>query len=245
MAPGTDGAWRDPADSDKSKGGKIRNLTTREKEMAKSLFKESLMVNEIKVSTGKYLGIMPGKKWAIGVNNTIYVGEEFFTDKSLLDDFSKNNHGRHFFIHEVTHVWQKQMGYSVEIKSGGGALSWLENMYDKYAYPLSDEDVFEKNYSFGVNYSLEEQAELLSDYYIRIMLNATNHKCNIRGKLPTDLKRAYERVLKDFLANPADQANLPYQSISEKIEIVKKEVGYYISDKSITDFGINLMKQYY
>ncbi len=44
-------------------------------------------------------------------------GEIYFPDEVYKDDFSKSNASdRHFFIHEMVHVWQHQLKYPVKKK---------------------------------------------------------------------------------------------------------------------------------
>ena len=120
-----------------------RFLTDGEKNMARSVFAESLKLEGIRVVAHRL--ILPN--YAMSPNGHIY-----FNLKNWSDDFSKEGLGtQSWLIHELTHVWQIQQGISVIRKA---------MLNRRYRY------VFEHGKQF-LSYGVEQQAQMVQDYYIR------------------------------------------------------------------------------
>jgi len=82
-------------------------------------------------------------------------GNIYFHPDDYLDDFSTGSAGtRAWFMHEMTHVWQKQQGMSVT----------LRGVFDRnYRYlPLVTAPPGRSFYSFGI----EQQGDIVRDYYL-------------------------------------------------------------------------------
>lgn len=90
-----------------SKNDNSRTLTSGELAMAQSLFKDSIDYAKIKIHSEEYLpfGLQP--------DNTAMTpnGEMYFNPDYYKDDFSLLPNDRHWFMHEMVHVWQYQLGY--------------------------------------------------------------------------------------------------------------------------------------
>jgi hypothetical protein len=112
------------------------------------------------------------------------------------EDFSvvKEIKYRQHFIHEMGHVWQRALGYWVMTV---GMLRHALN----YDYKLDDS----KKLS---GYDMEQQPEIIADYFCMKYLGSTKALREENPYSSADL-HLYEKVLKDFLANPSDKNNLP------------------------------------
>lgn len=81
-------------------------------------------------------------------------GEMWFREQIYKDDFSASSvliEDKHLFMHELGHVWQHQNGQWVRMR---GLLSWAADYY------------YELNKSRLIDYSLEQQASILADYWL-------------------------------------------------------------------------------
>ena len=115
-------------------------------------------------------------------------GEMYFNKDYFREDFSASfPRNRHWFIHEMVHVLQHQLGYPVKwrgtIRLGVG-----------YEYTLAAD----KRLS---DYNMEAHGDIVEDYFARTELNDPSV---IKQKSNRDpgLIPLYRTVLADFLANP-------------------------------------------
>lgn len=93
-------------------GGK-RSLTAGEVAMARKLFKDALDYTVVKVHNDEYLpfGLQPDDT-AMAPN-----GEIYFNPAHFKEDFSQeSNRSKRWFMHEMVHVWQYQLGYPVRLR---------------------------------------------------------------------------------------------------------------------------------
>lgn len=99
-----------------------------------------------------------------------------------------------WFMHEMTHVWQYQLGYPVLWR--GAVRLGLD-----YAYTLRERTSLS-------DHNMEAQGNILSDYFYFKVLGGL--QISRKGKLyqARDLP-VYEKVLRSFLDNPSDKGNLP------------------------------------
>jgi len=172
--------------------GAARGLTPGEMGMARHLFGDSIDYGRVKVHNAEYL------PFGMQRNDTVMTpnGEMYFPKDIFEEDFSsEDQRDQHLFMHEMTHVWQGQMGMFVRLRGLG---SWAA----RYKYRLS----VKKKLS---NYGMEQQASLLSDYYILIFYgrSAWNELHDCKNPEP-DILSVYQAVLSDFLKNPADRSVL-------------------------------------
>ena len=120
----------------------------------------------------------------------LYLNKDYFVEDYSVLDFDN----KHFFIHEMVHVWQHQLGYPVKWR---GAI----RIGLSYKYTLSDKKLLN-------HYNMEAQGDLLADYW---------SLTNFPGEAPRKMKETkhakdlllYQSVLKNFLKNPSDKKNLP------------------------------------
>lgn len=120
-----------------------RPLTDGEKHLAKSVFGDSLVLDNIRLKSAWWVL----KGYAVAPNGNIYYHKDDWRADFSHDTLAK----RAWLIHELTHVWQVQQGINVLFKA-------LFNR--KYSYVIEHTKPF-------LRYGVEQQASMVEDYYIR------------------------------------------------------------------------------
>lgn len=157
--------------------------------MASLLFGNALDYRRVRIHSRRYLpfGLQP-RNCAMAPNGNIY-----FHHTRCLADFSRGDPpAQHWFMHEMVHVWQHQLGYPVRLR--GAVRVGLS-----YRYALAPGCTL-------ADYNMEAQAELLADYFV------LKHLClplAMRQPEYHDALALFDAVLADFLRDPADRAGLP------------------------------------
>lgn len=166
-----------------------RLLTAGEVAMARSLFGLSVDYSRVRIHNEEYLWFgLQDDDTAMTPN-----GEMYFNPKRFKEDFSASGFGDSlWFMHEMVHVWQYQLGYPVKLR--GAVRIGLS-----YSYTLEDTK------RLG-NYDMEAQGNILSDYWA--LKNFKTPPLLSERKHSDDLTM-YEKVLETFLADPSDKASLP------------------------------------
>ncbi|WP_017518336.1 type VI secretion system Vgr family protein [Pseudomonas nitroreducens] len=175
--------------------GDERELTAGEIAMARTVFKDAIDYSKVKVHHGGWWLFMGFQNTAVTPN-----GEMYFPKSTgyYRDDFSSTGRGRDkaLFIHEMTHVWQYQLGYWVKwhalwVTSRGSAA---------YQYELKRDGLLS-------NYNMEQQGEIVSDYYMICIEKTPGSVWNFsnRNKDPALLAS----TLRNFLVAPSSDDNLP------------------------------------
>lgn len=170
--------------------GGYRPMTIGEILMVECIFGTSIKYHEVKIYKRKFIFFQPDDT-TMAPDGNIWFNPGFFEeDFSAQPSLSKKAH----FIHEMTHVWQKHLGYPVMLR--GAIRIGLD-----YQYKLSEA----KKLS---NYNMEAQGEIISDYF---MLKHLNQPQSVSVKEYRDVKYIplYEKVLSEFLADPANKKNTP------------------------------------
>jgi hypothetical protein len=165
-----------------------RGLTPGEMRMASLLFGGALDLARVRVHGRRYLPLVQPKNCAMTPNGSIY-----FHPSCFLPDYAAGDpHTIHWFMHEMVHVWQHQLGYPVRLR---GAL----RIGLSYRYELRPDATL-------ADYNMEAQGDLLADYFaLKYMRNTrVMRQRRYAGQLAL-----YERVLARFLAAPRDPDNLP------------------------------------
>ncbi|WP_229509447.1 Rhs element Vgr protein [Massilia sp. CCM 8734] len=164
-------------------------MTPGEIKMASRLFGESIDYARVEVHARRYLpfGLQP-KNCAMTPNGTIY-----FHHSRCLPDFSAGSeHARHWFMHEMVHVWQHQLGYPVWWR--GGVRIGLSYVYELAAHKtLAD-------------FNMEAQGDLLADYFVLKFLRSSTAMEQQRYARSLGL---FETVLAGFRHDPAGRNHLP------------------------------------
>ncbi|WP_223533285.1 DUF2345 domain-containing protein, partial [Pseudomonas sp. GL-RE-20] len=175
--------------------GKKRSLTSGEIAMARTVFKDAVNYSKVKVHHGGWWLFVGFQNTAVTPNGEMYYPE---STKYYRDDFSstKDDRDKALFMHEMTHVWQYQLGYPVKKKG----LTVSSRGAEAYEYSLFNDGKFS-------NYNMEQQGEIISDYYIICVvgnpLGVWDQK-NV-GKSPELLSA----TLGSFLNDPSSKKNLP------------------------------------
>jgi hypothetical protein len=165
-----------------------RPLTFGEIAMASAVFGDAIDYSKVRVHQRRYLpfGLQP-KNCAMSPNGSIY-----FHRSCFLEDFSTaSENGKHWFIHEMVHVWQHQLGYPVRLR---GAL----RIGLSYRYELGPGKTL-------ADYNMEAQGDLLADYFVLKHLGSPRamRQPGYAGSLAL-----FESVLGGFLADPAHHSHL-------------------------------------
>ncbi len=164
-----------------------RPLTAGEIELASLLFHDAIDYRRVRIHARRYMPFQPSN-CAMTPNGHLY-----FHASCFLDDYAQATAAsQHWFIHEMAHVWQHQLGYAVRLR--GAVRIGLPYNYDLApGKKLAD-------------FNMEAQGDLLADYFALRHLgsSACMRQTRYAGSLPL-----YEQVLAGFLANPGAAANLP------------------------------------
>jgi hypothetical protein len=156
--------------------------------MASLLFGDAIDYARVRVHNRRYLpfGLQP-KNCAMSPNGSIY-----FHHSCFLADYAAGDPGaRHWFMHEMVHVWQHQLGYPVHLR---GAL----RLGLAYRYELRPDATL-------ADYNMEAQGDLLADYFV---LKHLARPEVMRQPRYRDSLALYETVLAHFLRAPASRRNL-------------------------------------
>lgn len=176
-----------------------RLLTPGEMSMVTSVFKNAIVLSQVRVRKGT---LLPNQgKYAITPFGEIYWPQKYYSQDYSIKEFDD----QHFFMHEMTHIWQFQMGMHVAMR---GAFSLMAD----YEYALEENKLLS-------DYGMEQQACIIADYYILknfgydSWLQITNQK--YKGSYPKNKQlvqqywlKMYENTLCLFLKNPKDKKAL-------------------------------------
>ena len=156
--------------------------------MASLLFGGAIDYARVRVHDRRYLPLLQPKNCAMTPNGSIY-----FHHSCFLPDYSAGQPSAvHWFMHEMVHVWQHQLGYPVRLR---GAVRFKLS----YHYDLREDATL-------ADYNMEAQGDLLADYFA---LKFMHQPGAMRQRRYAQALALYETVLAGFLADPADRANLP------------------------------------
>ncbi|MCO6514401.1 MAG: hypothetical protein J6589_08030 [Snodgrassella sp.] len=184
-----------------TKKGESRLLTPGEISMVTSLFKTAITVTSVRVYNDTRLPFQSKFGYAVTPRGAIYWPEDAFKEDYSVEDIWRI----HWFIHEMTHVWQYQMGMCVMCR---GVL----NKITPYEYKLTPEKLLS-------DYNMEQQAAIISDYYL-----LDKYGCDTWSKRSKEKNKgksfkngkiklfywldAYKQCLYLFLKNPKDKKAL-------------------------------------
>lgn len=169
--------------------GEKRPLTAGEIEMCQMIFKDAIDYRLVYVHKGEYFPFgLQDDDTAMTPN-----GEIYFNPKHFLEDFScAAGSLQVWFVHEMVHVWQHQMGYAVKWH---GMQRWNLD----YNYTL------DPGKRLG-SYNMEAQGNIVADYFALTVLNSPAFVRETQHALDIAL---FETVLSEFRSNPRNEANLP------------------------------------
>jgi hypothetical protein len=170
--------------------GKSRGLTSGEISMAKLLFKQSVDYGKVKIFNREYLwfGLQPNDTAMTPDGNMYFNPSRFQEDFSAAEDFGTQL----WFMHEMVHVWQYQLGYPVKLR--GTVRIGLS-----YRYALEPGKTL-------ADYNMEAQGNLLSDYWAVVLVGSPPALWQDTSR---DKSALLAEILSGFIADSADKRNLP------------------------------------
>lgn len=173
--------------------GEARALTQGEIEMCRRVFADAIDYTKPRVHNREYLwfGLQPDNT-AMAPNGNIYFNPKYFSE-----DFSDpgDPQNQWWFMHEMTHVWQHQLGYPVKWR---GAL----RVGLGYEYVLAEDRKLS-------DYNMEAQGNILADYFALCVLRNPYAMRQADYRNRPDAPELYKKVLAEFLRDPSDRGNLP------------------------------------
>jgi hypothetical protein len=176
-----------------------RPLTPGETAMVALLFGAAIDPARVRVHNRPYLpfGLQP-TNCAMTPNGSIYFHHSCF----LPDYAAADLPAKHWFMHEMVHVWQHQLGYPVRLR--GAVRIGL-----RYHYTLREGALL-------ADYNMEAQGELLADYFALRYLGKPEA---MRQRRYAHSLALFESVLAGFLRDPASRANLPRGTVARLLRI--------------------------
>ncbi|AWD01887.1 type IV secretion protein Rhs [Klebsiella aerogenes] len=131
------------------KPGGTRLITTGEIGLLRALYNYGIRYNTVWIHRESYLPFnLQPIDIAMSPNGEMWFREDTYShDFSMEVDVQK----KHRFMHELMHVWQAQHGMFVRTRG-------LFSRFADYSYSLDKENIR--------HYSLEQQASLVSDYWL-------------------------------------------------------------------------------
>lgn len=160
-----------------------RPLTSGEMKLARSVFGDSIDYGTVRVSPEKFGGMdfLP-EGTAMAPNGNLFMPGCYCNDYSAKDIYTQG-----LFIHEMTHVWQYQNKVLAPIVEAAKLnVKYKFNYNAAYAYALDAKKDL-------LDYNMEQQASIVQDYFV------------LKHKPVHDVgeKQLFEKVLKNFIADPA------------------------------------------
>ncbi|MEL7937115.1 type VI secretion system tip protein VgrG [Pseudomonas delhiensis] len=175
--------------------GDERTLTAGEIAMARRVFQDAIDYSRVKVHHGGWWLFLGLQNAAVTPNGEMYFPKNTGFYK---DDFSStaNDRDKALFMHEMTHVWQYQLGYRVKWH----ALWVTSRGASAYQYQLTASGTLS-------DYNMEQQGEIVSDYFMVCVLQKPKFVWDPANssKSPVFL----ESTVRKFLSDPSDTSNLP------------------------------------
>ena len=192
------------------KVGSKRLLTSGEIAMSRLIFKDAIDYSKVWIHLGGLIHTKTGN--AMTPAGEIYLPKD---DYLTTPDYSKAlGQDRHWFIHEMTHVWQYQMGAStgwlgINQLCKGGYTSEVnsvdsDNELEAYDTDLGGRDLNKKFQDFN----FEQQGRIIEFWFDACYLQKVNPKRDHHQK-SLQLLGYVEKILRDFLLNPSNKNLLP------------------------------------
>lgn len=190
-----------------------RRLTEKEIIMCRSVFKDSIQYKDVwVVMQGFVISLLDTAVTPIGRIITI-PRKEYIENQ----DFSNAAPSlKHWFIHEMTHVWQNELGFKSlpklkrvcrleYFKTTESADNTTGEDLVPYATDLMGRDIY-KNFN---EFNYEQQGRIIELYFDAKFLKYSQPQRK-HHQLSIKLKDYVMRTLKDFINNPSDKSLLPY-----------------------------------
>ncbi|WP_332847689.1 Rhs element Vgr protein [Massilia sp. S19_KUP03_FR1] len=155
--------------------------------MASLLFRDAIDYARVRIHGRRYMPFQP-RNCAMTPN-----GQMYFHASCFLDDYAQASlANRHWFMHEMVHIWQHQLGYPVRLR---GAI----RIGLSYAYRLRPDATL-------ADFNMEAQGDLLADYFVLKFLQRPEA---MRQPQYAHALALYDTVLESFLVAPGSRRHLP------------------------------------
>lgn len=159
--------------------------------MARSVFGDAIDYARVRVVRGSFLPFnLQDQNTAMTPRGSIH----FMPAQYRLDFSREDAGGKLFFIHEMVHVWQWQLGYNCMLHGLLLALSGGYFRQRAYRYDIRNQP------RRLASYNMEQQAELIAHYFGATQLGLASY----RAQLPF-----LRGALEGFLRSPGDAGLLP------------------------------------
>jgi type VI secretion system secreted protein VgrG len=173
--------------------GHERSLTAGEIRLARLVFGDAIAYERVKVHDHAYwmtLGLQP-KNTAMAPNGEIYFGRELYRDDYSVEPL----HMQHLFVHEMTHVWQYQLGYAVKRVR-------IPRPRMRYDYELDGSKELR-------NFNMEAQGNILADYFLTVFRSSQSQVSQREYRADATYGVLLQKAVRRFLMDPGDSDNLP------------------------------------
>ncbi len=159
----------------------LRALTEGEINIARTIFGNMINYSAVEIYQERFAGIIPVlEQRPMAPNGNIYFHPD---NPNYRDDFSTASLDlQGMFIHEMTHVWQDQTGDNVTYRG------IFEREY-KY--------VLECDKEFTEDYNIEQQGQILMDYFFRRMGHQT-YRFGSQSYDRDNTLELYESIIGDY-----------------------------------------------
>ena len=173
--------------------GHERSLTPGEIHMARLVFGESIAYEDVKIHDHAYwmtLGFQP-RNTAMAPNGDIYFGRDLHRE-----DYSREPlHMQHLFVHEMTHVWQYQLGYPIKRVR-------IPRPRMRYDYELDGDKELR-------DFNMEAQGNILADYFLVVFRGSQRQVSQREYRNHAAYGALLRGTLHRFLHDPGNSGNLP------------------------------------
>ena len=189
-----------------------RNPTPGEIELARLVFSDAIDYSRVKIHRGGLFGIPTRTGNAMTPRGEIYFPD---TPDGYQTDFSQAPESKQIWLmHELTHVWQYQLGYSVlfgalKIRLRGGYANDGARPAPAYRYNLQGEDIDKPLPQFN----MEQQGELISHYFDANFLTGIHREQQHAARVAN--LPALRNALSEFLTQPGNHELLPQTTAIE------------------------------
>lgn len=187
-----------------------RKLTAGEIAMCRLVFKDAIDYSKVWIHIGGLIHNMTGN--AMTPAGEIILPRDAY-EKNL--DFSQSTGDyRHWFIHEMVHVWQYQLGtpnawFGIKQLCKGGYTTTVQSADSGGELKAYDTDIIYRDSGKKFNeFNFEQQGRLIEFWFDACYLQNVNpNRSHHRQSLK--LLGHVEIILRDFILNPYDKSLLP------------------------------------
>jgi hypothetical protein len=166
-----------------------RALTAREIALAREVFGDAINYAKVCIIDRRYIPFQP-KNCAMTPNGKLYFHRSCWRADFAAADASITD--QHWFIHEMVHVWQHQLGYPVRLR--GAIRLGLD-----YHYQLRPGATL-------ADFNMEAQGDLLADYFV---LRLRGRPAAMRWRDQAVNSGLFDALMAPFRADPGAREHLP------------------------------------